>query len=282
MLKASSCESEHLSPRRPTPATVPATPLQKPEGLSWPVDTLSQVSIEAAEGSLEDIPTGICPIAAISQTGSVTPPMDIMKLWANANKALNDLLNPKACIDAQRWRAVWELGVVLCQNEYQAAVSIKEVKAICSQVTLDAQTTCSWLILEAKTACLMVVKKAKTTRGHLVQEVKATCSKAISKVKAWQVSQAASLQREHGSIMWDLEEQVIGEEGRSQANFLSACQVILYNSPPELKSTLATSYQMLLWQMPPSPPLALLHRTSPVEEQPTSAAPPHTSAQAVS
>ena len=109
----------------------------------------------------------------------------------NVNKALNDLLTTKASIDAHRQRAIWELGIVLHQNESQAAESIKEAKAVCSQVTLDAQTTCSWLtleaktncswaILEAKTTCSMAVKKAKTTRGHIIQEAKATCSKAIS------------------------------------------------------------------------------------------------------
>ena len=61
----------------------------------------------------------------------------------------------------------------------------------------------------------MVVKKAKTTRGHMVQEAKATYSKAISEVEAQRASQAESFQREHGNIMWDLEEQAIGEEGRS-------------------------------------------------------------------
>ena len=74
--------------------------------------------------------------------------------------------------------------------------------------------------------------------------------------------------------MQDLEEQVIWEEGRSQANFLYACQVALYTSPPELKSALATSYHILLGQPPPLPPLTPLQRTSPVEEQPTSIAPP--------
>ena len=56
MLEVSSCGSEHLSSRRPTPVGVPMTPPQKPEGPPWPVDTSSQVSIEAAEASLEDIP----------------------------------------------------------------------------------------------------------------------------------------------------------------------------------------------------------------------------------
>ena len=49
------------------------TPTQKSEGPPQPVDTSSQVSIEEAEASLEDIPTNISPIAAISGTRSVTP-----------------------------------------------------------------------------------------------------------------------------------------------------------------------------------------------------------------
>ena len=73
--------------------------------------------------------------------------------------------------------------------------------------------------------------------------------------------------------MWDLEAQVIQEESRNQANFLSAYQVALYNSPPVLKSTLATSYHILLGQTPPLPPLTLPQRTSPMEGQLTSAAP---------
>ena len=120
----------------------------------------------------------------------------------------------------------------------------------------------------------MVVKKAKTTRGHLIQESKATYSKAINEVEAQRVSQAALIQKEHGNIMQDLEEQAIGEEGRSQTDFLSACQVILYNSPLELKSTLATSYHILLGQMPLLPPLIMPQRTSPVEEQPATVVPP--------
>ena len=74
MLEASSCESKHSSPRRPTPAVVLTTPPWKPEGPPQPVDTSSQVSVEEAEASLEDIPANISPIAAISRTGSVTPP----------------------------------------------------------------------------------------------------------------------------------------------------------------------------------------------------------------
>ena len=265
---------------------VPMTPPQKLEGPLQPVDTFSQASIEVAEASLEDIPASISPIAAVSRTRSITPLVDVMELWTNANKALDDLLTTKASIDTCRQKAVWELGIALHQRESKAAASIKEAKAACSQATLNTHATCSWLTLEAKTNCSqvileakttfsMAVKKAKTTRGHMVQEAKATYSKAISEVEAQRVLQAESLQREHDSIMRDLEEQVIGEESRSQADFLSTCQVILYNSPPEPKSTLATSYHILLGQTPLSPPLTLPWRTSPVEELPTPAAPPH-------
>ena len=91
--------------------------------------------------------------------------MDLAELQTNANRALDDLLNTKGSIDTRRWRAVWELGIILYQNESQVAASIKEAKVICSQVILDTQRACSQLILEAKTDFLVVVKKAKTTRA---------------------------------------------------------------------------------------------------------------------
>ena len=98
-------------------------------------------------------------------------------------RALDDLLSTKGSIDARRWRAVWELGMMLCQNESQAATSIKEARVICSQMTLDVWTACSRSILETKTSYLTVVKEAKTTRGFFVQEAKATCSKAFCEAK---------------------------------------------------------------------------------------------------
>ena len=201
VLEASSSESECSSPRRPTTAVVLITPPQKPEGPFQAVDTSCQVSIKEAEASLEDIPANISPIATISRSRSVSPLMDLAELWTNANRALDDLLNTKGPIDARRQRAVWELGIILCQNESQAATSIKEAKVICSQVTLDSQTSCSRLILQAKTDFLVAVKKAKTTRGCVVQEAEAACSKAICEVKAWKVSQAAIFHKEHGKYM---------------------------------------------------------------------------------
>ena len=66
VLEASSCEFECSSPRRSTTAAVLMTPLQKPGGPPQAVNTSSQASIKEAEASLEDIPTNISPIAAIS------------------------------------------------------------------------------------------------------------------------------------------------------------------------------------------------------------------------
>ena len=189
--------------------------------------------------------------------------MDLAELWTNANKALNDLLSTRGSIDARRWRAVLELGMMLHQNESQVAVTAKEARVICSQMTLDIQTACSWSILEAQTSYLTVLKEVKTTRGCLLQEAEATCSKAICEAKAQKISQAAMLHKEHGKYMQDLEEQAVGEESRSHNDFLSACQVISYSSPPSLKGALVALYHILLGQTPPLPPLILPQRTSP-------------------
>ena len=201
-------------------------PPHKPKELLQPVDISSQASAEMAEASIEGIPTSISSIAATSRSGSVTPPADTTELWENANKALEELQTTKASMDACRQRAVWELGMELCQNESQATESIKEAKAVCSQVTLDAQALCfatvkeakaicSCLTLDAKaacsrvTVCLVMVKEAKTTQACTIQEAEAACSTAIRDAEVWRASQAKLLQRKHGKIMWGLEVQVI-------------------------------------------------------------------------
>ena len=115
-------------------------PPHKPKELLQLVDTSSQASAEMVEPSLEGIPTNISPITMTSRSGSITPPADAMELWENANKALQELLTTNASIDAHRQRAIWELVMELHQNESQVTESIKETKAICSQITLDTKT----------------------------------------------------------------------------------------------------------------------------------------------
>ena len=102
VLKTSGCGSKNLTPRRPNQVVVPMPLPQKSEELLQPVDTLSQASAEVVEASLEGIPTSVSPIAVASRTRSITPPVDAMELWENANKALQDLLTTKASIDTCR------------------------------------------------------------------------------------------------------------------------------------------------------------------------------------
>ena len=122
------------------------------------MDTSSQVStlddVEMAEPSLEGVLTTISPIAVSTRSRSITPPADVAELWENANKALEELLATKSSTDAPRWRAVWELGMEFCQNESKAAESIKEARAICSHVALDAEALCFSTVKEAKVTCI--------------------------------------------------------------------------------------------------------------------------------
>ena len=100
----------------------------------------SQASIEEAEGSLEDIPTNISPIAAIYSSRSASPPVDPSELQANANRAIDNMLHLKRSLDIKRHRATWELGVLLHQNKSQGATSIAVAKAVYSQAVLEAKT----------------------------------------------------------------------------------------------------------------------------------------------
>ena len=61
--------------------------------------------------------------------------------------------------------AVWELGMMLHQNESQVTATVKEAKVIHSQVALDIWRACSQSILEARTGYVVAVKEAKTTRS---------------------------------------------------------------------------------------------------------------------
>ena len=184
VLEASSCESQHSSPMRPTTAVIFMSPSQKPEDLPHPANTSSKAGINKGEASLEDVPSNISPIAASSGSRSISPPVDLVELWTNTNKALDKMLSTKGSIDARKWKTAWELGMMLCQNESQVAALIKEARVICSQTTLDIWTACFWSLLEAKTSYLAAVKEVKTTSGCLVQEAKAICSKTICEAKA--------------------------------------------------------------------------------------------------
>ena len=176
-------------------------------GTSSQVSTLDDAKM--VEASLEGVPTTISSIAATTRSMSITPPTDVAELWENANKALEELLATKASIDAHRWRAIWELGMELHRNESMTAESIKEARAICSHVTLDAEALCLATVKGAKVAYVQTIKEAKTTGTSTIWEAKAACSAAIRDAETWGTSQAESLHRQHGKAIWNLEAQVI-------------------------------------------------------------------------
>ena len=192
--------SGNSTPRRPNPVVILTPPPHMPKELLQLVDTSSQVSTqeyaEMVKASLEGVPTTISPIAMTTRSRSITPPTDVAELWENANRALEELLATKASIDACRQRAIWELGMELHQNESKTTKSIKEARAICSHVTLDA-----------KALCFASTKEAKTTQACTIQE--AAHSIAIRDAETQRASQAKLLHRQHGKVMQDLEEQVI-------------------------------------------------------------------------
>ena len=140
--------------------------------------------------------------------------------------------------------------------------SIKEARAICPCATLDAEAICS-----------AAVKEAKATCTHAIWEAEAICSAAIRDAETWGASQADSLHRQHANTIKHLEEQVIQEEGKSQVDFLSACQAALQASPAELRGTLVASYHILMGHAPTSHPFTLSQGASPIEQLSAPAAP---------
>ena len=267
MLDMSGHRSGNSTPKRPNPVVVLTPPPHKPRDLPKLVDTSSQVSapddVEMAEASLGEVATTISPIAVTPRSRSVTPPAHVGQLWEKANKALEELLTTKSSIDACRWKVVWELGMELPWNDSKTVESIKEARAICSCVAMDAEALCS-----------STVKEAKATCAHTIWEAKTTCSTAIRDAETQGASQAESLHRWHAKTIKHLEEQAIQEEGKSQIDFLSACQAALHASPVELLGTLVASYHILMGQAPMSHPFTLSQGASPAEKPSASAAAP--------
>ena len=157
MLDTSGHGSGNSTPRRPNLVVILTPPPHKLKELPKLVDTSSQVStlddVEMAETSLEGVPTTVSPIAMTTRSRSITPPIDVSELQEKANKVLEELLATKSSIDANRQRAIWELGMELLWNESKTEESIREARAICSHVTMDAEALCSSTVKEAKVTC---------------------------------------------------------------------------------------------------------------------------------
>ena len=193
--EVSSCMSEQSSLEKITEAVATTSPPQKSEVIVPQVDTSSQASIEEAEGSLEDIPTNISPIAAVYSSGSASPLVDLSELQANVNRAIDNRIHLKRSLDVERKRATQKLGVILHQNESQGAASIAAAKAVCSQAVTEAKANCWALVMEAKAA-----------KHHSIHAAEVTCSKAINDAEALQAAQAMMFKEEHNKFLQSLEE----------------------------------------------------------------------------
>ena len=95
MADTSSCKSEQSSPEKTATVAATTSPPCRPEVTTLPANTSSQASVEEVEGSLEDVPTNISPIAAAYSSGSISPPMDLLELQTNTNRAIDNMLPPQ-------------------------------------------------------------------------------------------------------------------------------------------------------------------------------------------
>ena len=231
MADTSSCKSEQSSPEKTTTVTATMSPPHRSEVTTPPTDTSSQASIKEVEGSLEDIPTNISLIAAAYSSRSISPPVDLSELRANANRAIDNMFHLKGTLNIKRQRAAWELGVLMYQIEAQEPASVNEAEAIHSQVIFDAQMICSQSVLKAKSNCLAAVREAKTTRDHSIHQAEAACSKAICKAAALKVSQSITFHKEQHRFIQDLEEHTVKDESQICHDLLSACQAALSHNP---------------------------------------------------
>ena len=203
----------------------------KSEASPPPVDTSSQASMEEAEASLECLPTNVSSIAAACSSSSVSPSVDPTELQTNANMATNHMLHMKRSTDLKRQCVIWELGLLLCQNEVDEAVSIKKAKVIHSWEVPDAKVGCTRSVLKAKCNYQAAVQEVKTIRGNLLQKSEIAYSKAIGEATALRSSQSVALHREHMRFIQELEEQALREKSKSHHDFLSAYQTALHHTP---------------------------------------------------
>ena len=107
--------------------------------------------------------------------------------------------------------------MALHQNDSETMESIKEVKAICTCSTQEAETLCSTTIKEAKAICTHSTQEAETLCSTTIREAGGSGS-----LSGWLTSTIA-----HAKTVQHLEEEAIEEERKGQLNFLSACQATL-------------------------------------------------------
>ena len=130
MVDNSSHESEHSAMGKAAAAEAVMSLSHKVEVPALPVDTSSQASVEEGEASLESNPVNVSPTMAAYSSHSDSPMVDLTELQADANLAADHMLSVKRSMDLKRQWVIWELGLLLCQNEAKEAVANKKAKVL--------------------------------------------------------------------------------------------------------------------------------------------------------
>ena len=128
--------------------------------------------MEEGEASLKCNPTNISPIAVTYSSWSASLSVDPVELQINANLAADHMLCVKRSMDFKRQWVIWELGLLLSQNEAEEAASIKKAKVVHSREVLDAKVDCTNMVLNAKADCTKVVLEPKGNYRAAIQEAK--------------------------------------------------------------------------------------------------------------
>ena len=126
----SSCESEHSATGKAATVEIIMSLSHKSEAPALPIDSSSQASMEEGKASLESNPVNISPIAAMYSSCSASPLVDLTELQMGANLAANHMLSVKRSMDLKRQRVIWELGLLLWQNEAEKTASNEKAKVV--------------------------------------------------------------------------------------------------------------------------------------------------------
>ena len=130
MADESSHESEHSPVGKAATVEAVMSPSHKSEAPPLPVNTSSQASMEEVEASLEGIPANVSPITAAYSNCNASPSVDPTELQTDANLAANHMLHVKRSTDLKRQQVIWEVGLLLCQNEVKEAASVEKAKVV--------------------------------------------------------------------------------------------------------------------------------------------------------
>ena len=152
LLKWGMVEDSSHKPEHSTTGEVDATKADmslpyKAEVPAPPLDTSSQASVEKGEASLESNPINISPTVAAYSSHSESPVADLTELQEDANLAADHMLLVQRSTDLRRQWVVWELWVLLCQNEAKEAAANERDRVHHSQGVLNAKVECTKAVM---------------------------------------------------------------------------------------------------------------------------------------